>query len=123
MLFNGLGSRAGRPEQRFAVKSRGRVYFVRADEIDWVEASGHYLTLHAGRDEHLIRDTIANMESRLDRHRFARVHRSMIVNVDRIKELLPSFHGEYTIVLRDGTRLQSSRGHSERLHALIKGDG
>ena len=115
--------RAGRPEQRFAVKSRGRVYFVRADEIDWVEASGHYLTLHAGRDEHLIRDTIANMESRLDRHRFARVHRSMIVNVDRIKELLPSFHGEYPIVLRDGTRLQSSRGHSERLHALIKGDG
>jgi two-component system LytT family response regulator len=71
----------------------------------------------------LIRDTIANMESRLDPHRFARVHRSMIVNVDRIKELLPSFHGEYTIVLRDGTRLQSSRGHSERLHALIKGDG
>jgi two-component system, LytTR family, response regulator len=115
--------RAGRPEQRFAVKSRGRVYFVRAEEIDWVEASGHYLTLHAGRDEHLIRDTIANMESRLDPHRFARVHRSMIVNVDRIKELLPSFHGEYTIVLRDGTRLQSSRGHSERLHALIKGDG
>jgi two-component system, LytTR family, response regulator len=113
--------RAGRPEQRFAVKSRGRVYFVRADEIDWIEASGHYLALHAGRDEHLIRDTITNMESRLDPHRFARVHRSVIVNVDRIKELLPSFHGEYTIVLRDGARLQSSRGHSERLHAIIKG--
>jgi two-component system, LytTR family, response regulator len=113
--------RDGRPEQRFAVKSRGRVYFVRADEIDWIEASGHYLTLHAGRDAHLIRDTITNIESRLDPHRFARVHRSMIVNVDRIKELLPSFHGEYTIVLRDGTRLQSSRGHSQRLHAIIKG--
>ena len=113
--------RAARPEQRFAVKTRGRVYFVRAEEIDWIEASGHYLTLHAGRDEHLIRGTITNMESRLDPHRFTRVHRSVIVNVDRIKELLPSFHGEYTIVLRDGTRLQSSRGHSERLHALIKG--
>jgi two-component system LytT family response regulator len=113
--------RAGRPEARFAVTSRGRVYFVRADEIDWIEASGHYLTLHVGRDAHLIRDTITNIESRLDPHRFARVHRSMIVNVDRIKELLPSFHGEYTIVLRNGTRLQSSRGHSQRLHAIIRG--
>ena len=115
--------RATRPERRFAVKSRGRIYFVRADDIDWIEGAGHYLTLHAGRDEHVIRETITNMASRLDPDRFARVHRSMIVNVDRIKELLPSFHGEYTIVLRNGTRLQSSRGHSERLHALIKGQG
>lgn len=115
--------RASRPEQRFAVRSRGRIYFVRAEEIDWIEAAGHYLTLHVGRDEHMIRDTISNMTSRLEPDCFARVHRSIIVNVDRIKELLPSFHGEYSIVLRDGTRLQSSRNHSERLHALIKGRG
>ena len=113
--------RASSPERRFAVRSRGRIYFVRAEEIDWIEAAGHYLTLHVGRDEHMIRDTISNMTSRLDPDRFARVHRSIIVNVDRIKELLPSFHGEYSIVLRDGTRLQSSRNHSERLQALIKG--
>jgi two-component system LytT family response regulator len=113
--------RSGRPEERFAVKSRDRVYFVRAEEIDWVEASGHYLTLHTGRDEHLIRNTITNLESRLDPHRFARVHRSVIVNIDRIRELLPAFHGEFMIVLRDGTRLQSSRGYSESLQALIRG--
>jgi two-component system LytT family response regulator len=113
--------RGGVPEDRVAVRARDRVYFVRADEIDWIEASGHYVTLHTGRNEHLIRNTITNLESRLDPRRFARVHRSVIVNIDRIRELLPAFHGEFTIVLRDGTRLQSSRGHSERLQALVRG--
>ena len=113
--------RAGRPLERLVVKSRGRVYFVRAGEICWIEASGHYLTLHTGRDEHLIRGTITDIESRLDRERFVRVHRSTIVNVDHIKELVPSFHGEYTIVFRDGTRVSSSRGYSERLQEIIKG--
>jgi two-component system LytT family response regulator len=115
--------RASRPQERIVVKSAGRVYFVHAGDIDWIGASDHYLTLHAGRDRHLIRDTIRNIESRLDPERFVRAHRSTIVNVDRIKELLPSFHGEYTILLRDGTRLSSSRGNSERLQALIKGHG
>jgi two-component system LytT family response regulator len=113
--------RAGRPLERLVVKSRGRVYFVRAEEISWIEASGHYLTLHAGRDQHLIRGTITDIESRLDRERFVRVHRSTIVNVDHIKELVPSFHGEYVIVLRDGTRVSSSRGYSDRLQEIIKG--
>jgi two-component system LytT family response regulator len=113
--------RAARPRDRIVIKSRGRVYFVRLEEIDWIEASGHYLTLHAGRDEHVIRGNIRDMESRLDPDRFVRVHRSTIVNVDRVKELLPSFHGEYTIALRDGTRMSSSRGYSERLQAIIKG--
>jgi two-component system LytT family response regulator len=70
--------RAGRPQERFVIKSRGRVYFVRAEEISWIEASGHYLTLHAGRDEHLMRGTIKDIESRLDRERFVRVHRSTL---------------------------------------------
>jgi two-component system, LytTR family, response regulator len=113
--------RAGRPQERIVIKSRGRVYFVRAEDISWIEASGHYLTLHAGRDEHLIRGTIRDIESRLDRERFVRVHRSTIVNVDHIKELVPSFHGEYMIVFRDGTRVSSSRGYSERLQDIIKG--
>jgi two-component system LytT family response regulator len=113
-------ARAGRPRDRLVVKSRGRVYFVRTEEIDWIEASGHYLTLHAGRDEHVIRGNIRDMESRLEPERFVRVHRSTIVNVDRVKELLPSFHGEYTIVLSNGTRLSSSRGYSERLHEIIR---
>jgi two-component system LytT family response regulator len=112
--------RAGRRQDRIVIKSRGRIYFVRTEEIDWIEASGHYLALHTGRDEHLVRSTIADMESRLDPDRFVRVHRSAIVNVDRVKELLPAFHGEYTIVLRDGTRVSSSRGYSDQLHALLK---
>jgi two-component system, LytTR family, response regulator len=70
---------------------------------------------------HLVRGTIKDIESRLDRERFVRVHRSTIVNVDYIKELLPSFHGEYLIVLHDGTRVSSSRGNSERLQAIIRG--
>jgi two-component system LytT family response regulator len=114
--------RAGRPRERLVIRSRGRVYFIRTADIDWIEASGHYLTLHAGRDEHLVRRNIGDMESRLDPDRFVRVHRSTIVNVDRVKELQPSFHGEYTIVLFDGTRLSSSRGCSDRLHAIIDGD-
>ncbi len=113
--------RAGRPLERIVVKSRGRVYFVRVDEVDWIEADGHYLTLHVGRDAHLIRETIRNVEARLDANRFVRVQRSAIVNVDRIKELLPTFHGEYVVVLRDGTRVSSSRGYSQRLQAIVRG--
>ena len=113
--------RAGRPQERIVVKSRDRIYFVRVGDISWIEASGHYLTLHAGREEHLIRGTIKQFESRLDGERFVRVHRSTIVNVDYIKELLPTFHGEYEIVLRDGTRVSTSRGNSERLHTILRG--
>ena len=113
--------RAGRPLERFVVRSRGRVYFIRAGEVDWIEAHGHYLTLHVGRDTHLIRETIRHLESRLDANRFIRVQRSAIINVDRIKELLPTFHGEYVVVLRDGTRVSSGRGYSHRLQTLARG--
>jgi two-component system LytT family response regulator len=75
--------------------------------------------LHAGAEVHEVRETLARLEARLDNARFVRVHRSAIVNVDRIKELLPSFHGEFVVVLRNGTRVTSSRGYSERLRALI----
>lgn len=114
--------RASRPLERIVVKSKGRVYFVRAADLDRIEAAGHYLTLHIGREEHVIRGTIAEMTSRLDPERFVRVHRSTIVNLDQIKELLPSFHGEYVVVLRDGTRVSSSRGYSERLQAMVRGE-
>jgi two-component system LytT family response regulator len=111
--------RANRPLERLVVKSRGRVYFVRVDEIDWIETAGHYLVLHVARDEHLIRETIASLEQRLDRVRFVRIHRSTIVNIDRVKQLAPTFHGEYDIELLDGTRLASSRGYSDRVRLLI----
>ena len=103
------------------MKSRGRVYFVRVDEIDWVESAGHYLALHVAREEHLIRETMKTLEQRLDPTRFVRIHRSIIVNIDRVRHLVPTLHGEYDVELRDGTRLSSGRGYSDRLQSLLKG--
>lgn len=115
--------RATRSLERIVIKSANRVYFVRAADIDRIEAAGHYLTLHAGREEHVMRGTIREIAARLDPDRFVRVHRSTIVNLDRIKELIPWFHGEYVIVLRDGTRVTSSRGYSDRLQMIVRGTG
>ena len=104
---------------RLAVKTGGRVVFLRPDEIDWVEAAGNYVKLHVGADAHLYRESMKNMESRLDGGQFVRIHRSAIVNVDRIRELQPWFHGEYVVILQDGVRLMASRVFSERLDRLI----
>jgi two-component system, LytTR family, response regulator len=113
--------RASRSLERLVVKSRGRVYFVRVEEIDWIQTAGHYLVLHVAGQEHLIRETFKTLEQRLDPDRFVRVHRSIIVNIDRIRQLAPTFHGEYELELRDGTRLASGRGYSERLQAIVRG--
>jgi two-component system, LytTR family, response regulator len=104
---------------RLIVKSGGRVFFLRTEEIDWVEAAGNYVRLHARNEAHLLRESMKNMESKLDPKIFVRIHRSAIVNVDRIKELEPWFHGEYIVIMRDGTRLTSSRVFSDRLTALF----
>lgn len=104
---------------RLAVKTAGRVVFLRPDEIDWVEAAGNYVKLHVGADAHLYRESMKNMEARLDGEQFVRIHRSAIVNVDRIRELQPWFHGEYVVILQDGVRLMASRVFSERLDRLI----
>lgn len=108
-----------RRSDRLVVKTGGRVVFLRTEDIDWVEASGNYVRLHVGGDAHLLRESMKNMERRLDPSTFVRIHRSAIVNVDRIRELEPWFHGEYIVILRDGTRLTSSRVFSDRLNALI----
>jgi two-component system, LytTR family, response regulator len=105
--------------ERLIVKSSGRVFFVRTEEIDWVEASGNYVKIHAKNDAHLLRESMKNMEGKLDPKTFVRIHRSAIVNIDRIKELEPWFHGEYIVIMRDGTRLTASRVFSDRLSALI----
>ena len=105
--------------ERLIVKSSGRVFFVRAEEIDWVEASGNYVKVHTKTDAHLLRESMKNMEAKLDPKTFVRIHRSAIVNIDRIKELEPWFHGEYIVIMRDGTRLTASRVFSDRLSALI----
>jgi two-component system LytT family response regulator len=100
---------------RLVVKSGGRVFFLRTDDLDWVEAAGNYVRLHLTSESHLFRETMNNMEARLDGQRFVRIHRSRIVNADRIKELQPWFNGEYVVVLDNGTRLTLSRGYRERL--------
>ena len=93
--------------------------FLRAEDIDWVEAANAYVQLHVGGDAYRLRGSMKNMERRLDPKTFVRIHRSAIVNVDRIRELEPWFHGEYIVILRDGTRLRASRRFSHRLRALI----
>ena len=104
---------------RLVVKSSGRIYFVRTADIDWCEASGNYVRLHVGPQSHLMRDTMAHVESNLDPHQFVRIHRSAIVNVDRIQELQSSFNGEYMVILRGGARLTLSRGYRDALQARL----
>jgi two-component system LytT family response regulator len=105
--------------QRLVVRSRGQIAFVRVDEIDWIEASHNYVRIHAGRDIHLLRETIGEIESRLESERFLRIHRSLIVNVDRIRRLEACGYGEYLVVLQDGKKLSLSRGYRERLDQLV----
>lgn len=105
--------------ERVVVKSSGRLFFLRTDEIDWIESSGNYACMHAGKEAHLIRETMSALEARLDPEQFIRIHRTAIVRIDQIKELHPLFHGEYEVVLRDGTRLTLSRSYRDRLQGLL----
>jgi two-component system, LytTR family, response regulator len=105
--------------QRLVVRSRGQIAFVRVDEIDWIEASHNYVRIHVGRDVHLLRETIGDIETRLESERFLRIHRSLIVNVDRIRRLEACGYGEYLVVLQDGKKLSLSRGYRERLDRLV----
>jgi len=109
------------PERRdrLVIKSSGRIYFVRTNDIDWCEAAGNYVRLHVGAQTHLVRGTMGYIESQLDPRQFVRVHRSTIVNVDRIQELRSSFNGEYIITLHDKTRLTLSRGYRDGLQTRL----
>jgi two-component system, LytTR family, response regulator len=100
---------------RLVVKSGGRLFFLRTDEIDWVEAAGNYVRLHVGTTSHLLRETMNAIEGRLDPEKFFRIHRCRIVNMERIQELQPWLNGEYAVLLRTGTRLTLSRGYREKL--------
>jgi len=100
---------------RLVIRSGGRVLFLRVDEVDWVEAAGNYVRLHAGSEEYLYRETMARLEAMLDPERFARIHRSAMVNVERVKELQPMFHGDYAVILRNGRQLTLSKGYRGRL--------
>ena len=108
-----------KPLERVTIKTAGRVFFLKTDDLDWVEAAGNYLRLHTGNATHLLRETMNNLEARLDPERFWRIHRSTLVNVDRIRELQPLFHGDYVVILRDGTELTLSRTYRRNLPDLI----
>jgi two-component system LytT family response regulator len=110
---------AGGHAERLVVKTGGRVFFLKAREIDWVEAAGNYLRLHVGADAHMIRQTMSGIEEQLDPKVFFRIHRSQIVNIDRVKELRPLFNGEYEVVLRTGARLTLSRTYRDKVQARL----
>lgn len=104
--------------KRLAVRSAGKTIFVEVEEIDWIEAAENYVQLHTGRASHLVHVAMTALEKSIDPEVFLRIHRSVMVNVTRIKELQPAQHGEYVITLTDGVRLQSGRAYSEKLKSL-----
>jgi two-component system LytT family response regulator len=105
--------------ERLVVKSGGRVTFVRIEDIDWIEAAANYVRLHVGKENHLLRESMSGLEGKLDTARFVRIHRSTIVNIERIRELQPAFHGDYVIILQDGTELALSRGCRDKLEVSL----
>ncbi|HZO84794.1 MAG TPA: LytTR family DNA-binding domain-containing protein [Verrucomicrobiae bacterium] len=105
--------------ERMAVKTSGRVIFIKTADIDWIEAADNYVNLHVGNESHLHRETLTALAERLPPKKFMRISRSTIVNVDRIKELQPLFHGEYAVILRNGTTLTLSRSYRDVLDQLI----
>jgi two-component system, LytTR family, response regulator len=104
---------------RLSIKTGGRILFLGVDEIDWIEAADNYVLVHAGRNSHLLHTTMNSLEGRLDPGAFLRIHRSTIVNLQRIKELHPMFHGEYRVILKDGTELASGRSYRNKLQRLL----
>jgi two-component system, LytTR family, response regulator len=105
--------------ERLAIKSGGRVTLLRVDEIEWIDAQGDYVRIHVGKGWHLLRETMKNLEARLNPSRFVRIHRSTIVNLEKVKELQPYFRGDYVVVLQNGTTLKLSRGYRAHLEAKL----
>ena len=113
-----------KPEERYLtrlmIKASSRMMLLKVDEIDFIEADGNYAKLHAGRKTHLLREKMNDLEGRLDPAKFVRIHRSVIVNLERIKEMHPHFNGDYVVVLEDGRQLRLSRTRREQLEARLR---
>jgi two-component system LytT family response regulator len=114
-LAAGAAGDASAMPRRFLVKGDGQMYFVAVDDVDWIEAYGNYVRLHVGKGVHLIRETLGNIERKLDPGRFARVHRSSIVNLDRVARMDLWGAGDYIVLLKDGTKLKLSRWYRSRI--------
>ncbi len=97
--------------ERLVVKRDGRRDLIGVSEVDWIEAASNYVRLHVGQEIHLMRETLSGLAERLGNGRFLRIHRTTIINVDRIREIQPWFSGEYMVILKDGTKLKVSRGY------------
>ncbi len=118
-LLSDLKAERDYPE-RFVLKNAGRVFFIKTSDIDWIEAAGNYVKLHTGKDAHLLRETMNKTEAKLNPEKFLRIHRSSLVNIDRIKELNPLFNGDYTVIMQDKTELTLSRNYHDRLRELFE---
>ncbi|PYQ27905.1 MAG: DNA-binding response regulator [Acidobacteria bacterium] len=106
---------------RFLVRNGEKVLFIRTEDIDWIEAADYYVSLHAAGKTHLLRRSMAEIETDLDPDRFVRVHRSAIVNVDRVKEMHPLFRGDSVLILHDGTKLRLSRARRSEFERRLRG--
>ncbi len=115
---NGAGTN-GRYASRILVKQDGRMFFVKTTEIDWIEADRNYVRLHVGKISHTIRERISHLEETLDPRLFARIHRSTIVNLNRVREMQQWFSGDYVVILEDGTRLRLSRHYRDRVEKQV----
>jgi len=104
---------------RLVIKTDERVTLLRVNDIDWIDADGDRVRIRVGKQWHLLRETMKNLERQLDPRRFVRVHRSTIVNLERVKELQPFYRGEYVLVLQEGTTLKLSRGYREHLERML----
>jgi len=120
--LHALGLRPRYPA-RMTVRGRDATIVVAVASIDWIEAAGNYLCLRAADETHVLRDTLTQMEARLDPARFVRIHRSRIVNIERISRLSPLFNGDHTVVLHDGTELTLSRTYRDALFAALERPG
>jgi two-component system LytT family response regulator len=101
------------------INAEERAFFLQVDRINWIEAAKNYVNIHTGNEAYLLRGTIDGLHKRLDPKKFIRVNRSQIVNIDSIKELQPWFHGEYRIILKDGTEMMWSRRYLDRSSDLF----
>jgi two-component system, LytTR family, response regulator len=104
---------------RIAVKSVGRTVFVSTAAIDWIETAGNYLTLHAGAETQLVRETMSQLEAKLDPRQFVRIHRSTIVRIDAVREITPLFNGDQSVILTDGAKVILSRSYREKARAAL----
>ena len=105
--------------KRLVIKSSGRIFFLKTNQIDWIESAGNYAVLHCGREKHLYRETLKFLSEHLDPEKFVRIHRSKIINIERIREIQSWSHGDYLLILEDATELVMSRHYKDNLKLSI----